>query len=683
MGFLHPTYLVAALAALVPLVIHLLHRQRVVIVEFPSLEFLRTLLRKRSRRFQLRQILALILRMLLIVFLALALSHPTLRGKGAVKGHVPTAASIVIDDTFSMMRKKDGVELFEIAKGKAKQLLSYFGPSDQVEIFLVSGAGEPIYTDQSDLKSLSAAIDAIACKKRYGSIWQAVDGALKFVSKSELTNKEIYLISDMQESTWANPGHLADDAEGNMGDIKVMIIDLGENIPNTCIKQVILRMPVSGKTLLADVLIEHFGSEEDRGQLVEVFVKGGLYDRTVFSSSTGREIKHFEIPRLEGFVWGEVTTLEDRFPFDDRRYFAFSSSPIKVGVIGESNYIAAALDPKGGGRFSVTTLDADEIGFDRLRQFDGLVLSNVPRLSPAQIEAILDFLQANRGLVIFLGSQIDVAFYNRYLLPHLGNIKIEGLVGAGSGGFFSIDQVRWDHPIFARFSRQTSPFVESVFSKFFRIDPADARVLAWFSDGSPAIIEPQDGVIVFSTSADGLWNDLVLSGQFVPVLHETQNYVCSRASTSSSFLIGEEIVFKGRASIGEVIIDGVTGKTRAFPDIDRGGQYRLRLPEEPGIYFIRTESETLSAVAINIDTRESDLTKVSQDLVSSVFRNANLKILSESDNMEESISALREGRDLMKQMLWIALGLLIAESLVASTIFSSKSAQESSDQIKI
>ncbi len=683
MGFLHPTYLIAALAALVPLVIHLLHRQRVVIIEFPSLEFLRTLLRKRTRRFQLRQILALILRMLLIVFLALALSHPTLKGKGAVKGHVPTAASIVIDDTFSMMRKKDGVELFEIAKSKAKQLLSYFGPSDQVEIFLVSDAGEAIYTDQSDLRSRLAAIDAISCKKRYGSIWKAVDGALRFVSKSDLSNKEIYLISDMQESTWATPGPLGDDKEASLSDAKVMIIDLGESVPNTCIKQVILRIPVSGKTLVADVLIEHLGSEEDRGQLVELFVKGGLHDRAVFSSSSGQEIKHFEIPRLEGFVWGEVATIEDGFPFDDHRYFAFSLSPIRVAVIGESNYIATALDPKGGGRFSVSTLDAAEIGFDRLREFDGLVMSNVVRLSPAQIEAILDFLHANRGLLIFLGSQVDVAFYNRYLLPHFGNIKIEGLVGAGSGGFFSIDQVRWDHPIFAKFSRESSPFVESVFSKFFKIDPADAKVLAWFSDGSPAIIEPQDGVIVFSTSADGLWNDLVLSGQFVPILHETQNYVCSRASTSSSFLIGEEIVFKAKASIAEVIIDGVTGKTRAFPDIDRGGQYRLRLPEEPGIYFIRTESETLSVVAVNVDTRESDLTKVSQDLVRSVFRNANLKILSESDDIEESISALREGRDLMKQMLWIALGLLIAESIVASTIFSSTSTQETSDQIRI
>lgn len=682
MGFLHPTYLFAALAALVPLLIHLLHRQRVIIIEFPSLAFLRALLRKRTRRFQLRQLLALILRMSFVLLLALALSHPTLRRKVTGGGHIPTAAAIIIDDTSSMMREKDGIDLIEIAKRKAKQILSYFNPSDQVSLFLVSGAGEEISTDYSDLKSLSSAIDGISCKKQYGLMWQAIEGAFQVLSKSDLPNKEIYLISDMQESTWVRRGRLRVDFEADLKDAKVIVIDLGENTPNTCIGEVVLRIPVSGATLSADVPVQRFGSPDERAQLVEVYVKGGLSDRAVFSASSGIEIKHFELPRIEGFLWGEVRTIEDSYRFDDRRYFALSSSPIKIGVVGDSKYISAALDPKGEGRFSVTTLLSGEIGFDRLKEFDGLVLSNVARLSRAQIGAISDFVQANRGLVIFLGSEVDVGFYNRYLLPQFGSVTIEGLVSAGSAGFFTIDKVLWEHPIFRRFSRQASPFAESVFSRFFRINAGNGKVLAWFSDGSAAVVEPRESVIIFSTSADGQWNDLVLTGQFVPVMHETQAYVCSRAATPSSFLIGDEIVFKSKGSIGEIIIDGPTGETRLFPDIAQGGQYSVRLPEEPGIFFIRTDSETLSVVAVNVDTRESDLTKVSQDLVESVFRNADLKILTEVDDIQQSISGLREGKDLRKHMLWIAFGLLIGESLVASTLFSSTTTSETSDEMK-
>lgn len=683
MGFLHPAYLLAALAAVVPLVIHLLHRQRVVIVEFPSLEFLRSLLRKRSRRFQLRQLLALILRMLLIVFLALALAHPTLKGKGSVAGHVPTAVAIILDDTFSMMRNKDGIELFEIAKQKAQQLLSYFGSSDELHVFLVSGNGTEIASQPSSPASILSTIDAQVCKKESGTIWNAIQKAAEVLSESDLFNKEIYIISDMQESTWVGvENHLGSDFRAKIKSARVMIIDLGEDTPNTCIRQVILKMPVSGATISADVTIEHFGGDQG-AQVVEVYVRGGLQDRSVFSLSSGSQTKHFQIPALDGFVWGEVRTLEDQFPYDDRRYFAFNSGKIVVGVVGDSKYIATALDPKGGSRFRVVELPPNEITPAKLTEVDGLVLSNISRLSLPQVEALSEFVHANGGLVIFLGSQIDVGFYNRYLLPQFGNMSIEGLVSAGSTGFFSIQQVSWDHPIFSKFSRGESPFVESNFSKFFRLDPGDGKVLAWFSDGSPAIVEPRQGVMVFATSADGDWNDLVLSGQFVPILHETQAYVSSRAGTSSSFLIGEDIVFRTKPSTGEVIIDGVTGQTRMVPDMLQGGMSHLKLSEEPGIYFIRAGSETLSVVALNVDTRESDLTKVSPNLVKAVLEEANLRVVREDDDIPQNISALREGRDLMKHMLWIALGLLIAESVIASTLLSPTSGPEISYQAQV
>jgi hypothetical protein len=123
MNFLNPLYLLAALAALVPLIIHLLHRQRARIEVFPSLEFLRRMMRRKTRRFHLKQILLLIARILLLLFIALALARPTLTGGRAVSGHLPTTAVVILDDSYSMQRVDDRSRLFDEAVGKTLDLL--------------------------------------------------------------------------------------------------------------------------------------------------------------------------------------------------------------------------------------------------------------------------------------------------------------------------------------------------------------------------------------------------------------------------------------------------------------------------------------------------------------------------------------------------------------------------------
>ena len=92
--FLNGAFLIAAFAALLPIVIHLISRRRVETIDFSSLRFLKELERKRIRRVRLRQILLLIIRSLILLAAALALARPTLRGPLARggSGRAPQAA---------------------------------------------------------------------------------------------------------------------------------------------------------------------------------------------------------------------------------------------------------------------------------------------------------------------------------------------------------------------------------------------------------------------------------------------------------------------------------------------------------------------------------------------------------------------------------------------------------------
>ncbi|HOD66787.1 MAG TPA: BatA domain-containing protein, partial [candidate division Zixibacteria bacterium] len=71
-NFLNSGVLFAALAALIPLLIHLFSKRRVKIVEFSSLKHLKEMQRRQVRRLKIRQILLLLLRMAIILALVLA-----------------------------------------------------------------------------------------------------------------------------------------------------------------------------------------------------------------------------------------------------------------------------------------------------------------------------------------------------------------------------------------------------------------------------------------------------------------------------------------------------------------------------------------------------------------------------------------------------------------------------------
>src|SRR5438093_5999877 len=78
--FLNSVFLAGIVAGLVPIVIHLLNRRRLRRIEFSDLRFLAPLNQQRMRSLNLRRLLLLILRVAIIVFTAVAMARPSVRG---------------------------------------------------------------------------------------------------------------------------------------------------------------------------------------------------------------------------------------------------------------------------------------------------------------------------------------------------------------------------------------------------------------------------------------------------------------------------------------------------------------------------------------------------------------------------------------------------------------------------
>ena len=92
MSFLAPLLLVGLAGLLVPVAIHLIGRRRARVVRFAALDFLIATKRRTARRFQLRERLLLVVRVLLCVALPLALAKPftSCESKGPLiaRGHL-------------------------------------------------------------------------------------------------------------------------------------------------------------------------------------------------------------------------------------------------------------------------------------------------------------------------------------------------------------------------------------------------------------------------------------------------------------------------------------------------------------------------------------------------------------------------------------------------------------------
>ena len=134
MQFLFPTFLFALAALAIPIIIHLFYFRRFKTVYFTNVRFLREVKEESSSRRKLRNFLVLLMRCLAVAFLVFAFAQPFIprNTEGAKKRE--QAASIFIDNSFSMNALSRDVSLLEKAKMKAREIVQAYSNSDKFQI---------------------------------------------------------------------------------------------------------------------------------------------------------------------------------------------------------------------------------------------------------------------------------------------------------------------------------------------------------------------------------------------------------------------------------------------------------------------------------------------------------------------------------------------------------------------
>lgn len=221
MTFLNFFMIFGALAAGIPVAIHLFFRSRYRTVPWAAMQFLLTSVEQTSRRLKFQELLLLLLRMLVLILLAFAFMRPASSStRGAGRGDAVDAV-FLFDLSFSMGAKdQDGKTRLKLAQEEALKIVNELPPHSTVQIVTCAGADRAVLGPRSpaDLNQARKLIEDLDLVHLNTDLQQGVSLAKDVVQRGQASNKELYLFSDMQKMGF----------DQQTGDLKQTLLDIKE-----------------------------------------------------------------------------------------------------------------------------------------------------------------------------------------------------------------------------------------------------------------------------------------------------------------------------------------------------------------------------------------------------------------------------------------------------------------------
>ena len=680
MSFLTPLFF-AALAALgVPILIHMIQRQRTEVIEFPSLLFVRKIPFHSLRRQRVRHWFLLLLRCVALALLIGAFARPFLRSAAlaAVAGGSREVV-VLVDRSYSMGYGNR----WERARDAARDVVRDLAPDDQATIIFFDSGAQSGARSTRDQASLLAAIDEAelgAGTTRYGPALQLAQGIFE---DSDQPRLEAFLITDFQRvgvdsaaktllppGTVLTPVSVADEDE--TANISVNGASVQRDLFSGRERAVVTaRLANRGEEAVEDVLVSlELNGRELESLPVTVDANGSA--TLTFAPFT---LEDTAIPI-------SVRAEADRLPHDN--VFHFTVAPgdvVPVLVVGSPGatdanlYLRRALAIGSSPSFSVTIRSVDQVTTDDVAAAGVVVLNDVG-LPGGQIgAAITRFVETGGGLWIVLGERVRWPGDDLDLLPGTFDQPADRDGRGGALGF-----VDYSHPVFEVFSTPRSGDLTA--ARFYRYRPLDARpgtaVLARFDNGAPAMVEHRVGagrVLLWTSTIDSFWNDFALKSIYLPFVHKVVEHLADYTPPTPYLTTGQVLDLAQYPGAADLDVVGGNLVVRD-PSEDRlavGGDGRVGLIElaEQGFYEVRDTDAADSVpvvVAVNVDLSESNLERVDpQELVAAATGRA-------AGDRSATLERELQPEDLeRRQTLWWyllvgALGLLASETVVSNRL---------------
>ena len=201
MSFLAPLFALGLAALAIPILVHLVHKERKETTLFPSLMFLLRTPYQHSRRQRIRDWLLFLTRMMVFLLLVAAFARPVFdRPPDAAAAAAGGGREVVIllDRSFSMQVG----DRWTRAQAAARQALDGLTAADRGTLILFADQPRLVREDGDGRQALRAAIDSASPGDAATRYAPALILARRTLAESSLPKKEVIVISDYQRSGW-------------------------------------------------------------------------------------------------------------------------------------------------------------------------------------------------------------------------------------------------------------------------------------------------------------------------------------------------------------------------------------------------------------------------------------------------------------------------------------------------
>src|SRR3954464_5938355 len=201
MSFLSPFLLFGLGAIAVPILVHLIQRERKRVIEFPSLMFVQKIPYQSVRRRRIRHWALLLMRALAIALIVAAFARPFLPASAAA-ALAATGGSrevVILGEQSASMGYGDR---WQRARDEAGKVIDSIGAADKATLVLFSRNAEENMRATSDRGRLQAALRASQLTSSGTRFGPALKLAESILTRSTLQRKEAVLVSDFQKTGW-------------------------------------------------------------------------------------------------------------------------------------------------------------------------------------------------------------------------------------------------------------------------------------------------------------------------------------------------------------------------------------------------------------------------------------------------------------------------------------------------
>lgn len=756
LAFLHPMLLGFLALGSIPIIIHLLFRRRFRTVHWGAMEFLLMSDKETARRLKILQLLLLLTRIFILLIIVSALARPLMTGAlfAGFLGKSRASSTVILDNSYSMGLHQGNTTAFETAKGVAGEIAATFRTGDALSLMTVGPKPKYVTENAREKDFLARQIKATPLSDGGTDVLAALTKCLERLKQSKQGHQEVFLVSDCRregwriEDTagWERLNALIEDCNPKP---KIFIINVASAALSENVYIESLRLPSAppsvGRGYSVEVMIRTHDESAPPAPVVTLYLDDDTQEAGRTKGSEFKDglstAKFVFRPKEAGWHWGKVVLGPDALSPDNVRYFVYevreslnvlcldgapSAGPfdngmafLRIALAPEKTEAETSADDSSSDHTpaytSVSNIIAPKVAplsrfweFD-VNQYPAILVTDAAGFSDRVAASLRSYVYSGGSLVLFMGQSVRPEEYASLADPQMGRpllpARITGLIGQAvqldspeTPPAVRIGGYDYNHPVVRQFEdAKDGDLSAASFYKYAEValdetDP-DVRVLLWFDNGAPYLIERRFGrgvVLLFTSSADLRWSNMPLKPVFLPLVHRLTYWLAKRGSTAHVLTAGDEIRYPVPARLasaelqiqragsdpkvirpGLAGIPGERGGTKLPTIVDdetgRAGIYRLLAPagegEEAGTHkLIQTQ------FCVNGDPRESELTPLSDKVIRSLIKTTDAKYVRANEDVLGLIRTSRHGREIWRSLALAVCVLLMAESVLAHEI---------------